>query len=116
MPSLDVSSILSEDLLPSVPRLRRFLSVEKILNSETYKYRVVVDDSYGSLLAVERCGCVGCRGVQSKQVDTVIHGNGVGIVGGFCAGSTEVIAHQRLSVQDTYSVRLNLRLPVQCRE
>lgn len=78
-----------------------FCPLKTILKfKETYKYRVVVDDSYGCFACGKNgAGVLDVEEVQSKQVDIFVGSMAttLGSVGGFCAGSTEVIAHQRLS-------------------
>ena len=77
-----------------------FCPLKKILEfKETYKYRVVVDDSYGCFACGNGAGVLDVAGVQTKDVDIFVGSMAttLGSVGGFCAGSTEVIAHQRLS-------------------
>lgn len=78
-----------------------FCPLRKVLDlKEKFKYRVVVDDSYGCFACGKNGqGVLDVAGVKSGDVDIFVGSMAttLGSVGGFCAGSTEVIAHQRLS-------------------
>jgi len=93
---------------------RRFIVVEGIYQNygdlcplstviqlkKQYKYRVVLDDSLGfGVLGESGRGSVEHWGVQMSDVEFYCAGldNAVCSIGGFCAGSDEVVDHQRLS-------------------
>ena len=78
-----------------------FAPLRKIVDlKKEFKYRVVVDDSYGCFA----CGKTG-RGVLDharvgiKEVDIFVGSMAttLGSVGGFCASTNEIVGHQRLS-------------------
>ncbi|KAI1316142.1 serine palmitoyltransferase component [Mortierella claussenii] len=77
--------------------------LDKIMElKHKYKYRVVLDESnsFGVLGQTGR-GLTEVFNVSSKDVDMIVGSmaNTLSAAGGFCAGSKEVVEHQRLSGQ-----------------
>lgn len=73
---------------------------ELIRLKEKYKYRLIMDDSFGvGALGSTGRGTVEHCGVQMQDVDifTANLENAFGTVGGFCVGSKQVIEYQRLA-------------------
>jgi len=106
----------TEDLrnTPASKRPRRFVLVEGLYaNSgdiaplvellrlrDVYGFYLIVDDTlgFGTLGATGRGAAEAC-GVPSKAIDVLVGSleHSLGSVGGFCAGSTQIVGHQRLS-------------------
>ncbi|KAF9150349.1 serine palmitoyltransferase component [Linnemannia schmuckeri] len=77
--------------------------LDKIMElKEKYKYRVILDEcnSFG-LLGKNGRGLTEVFNISPKRVDMIIGSmaNALSGTGGFCAGSKEVVEHQRLSGQ-----------------
>ena len=96
------------------PRTRRFIVVEGVYHdtgdvcrlregvavAKQYKYRVILDDSWGiGFLGTNGRGSLEHRGLSVDNVMAVVGslGGALGGVGGFCAGTFEVVDHQRLA-------------------
>jgi len=65
-----------------------------------YKYRVILDDSFGiGVLGATGRGTLEHHGMSPSDVTAVVGSMGaaLGSVGGFCAGAFEVVDHQRLA-------------------
>lgn len=76
-----------------------FLQVEL---KDRFKYRLIVDESMSiGCLGADGKGVSDHFGINVKEVDMITGslGHAFGSCGGFCAGSTAVIDHQRLSGQ-----------------
>lgn len=96
------------------PLTRKFIVVEGLYQNhgdivplpelvelkKKYKYRLIVDESFSlGALGTRGAGVTDHFNVSPKEVD-IISGsfaNALAGAGGFCAGSTEVVDHQRLS-------------------
>jgi serine palmitoyltransferase len=110
-----LKSIQEKDLTKPFKQLsRRFIVVEglyqnrgdlcplaKIIDlKEKYRYRVILDDSMGiGVLGETGRGSIEHWGIDPKLVDilSVTLDTSIGSVGGICAGSYQIVDHQRLS-------------------
>ncbi|KAL2916763.1 serine palmitoyltransferase component [Polyrhizophydium stewartii] len=106
------------------PLTRRFIIVEglyanlgdvcplpKLLElKKRYKYRLIVEESMSfGVLGPRGAGVADFFGVPPKEIDIMVAslGNALAAAGGFCAGSKEIVEHQRLSSQAyTFSASL----------
>ncbi|KAJ1988192.1 serine palmitoyltransferase component [Dimargaris cristalligena] len=67
---------------------------------EQYKYRLILDESYSfGVLGPRGQGLAAHYGISTDKIDILIGSmcNALGSSGGFCAGRSELIEHQRLS-------------------
>lgn len=110
-----LNEVKAEDARSRKPLNRRFIVVEGIYANhgdvaplkelvrlkESFFFRLVVDESvsFGSLPGGAGRGACEYAGVEPGAADIVCGslGNSLGSVGGFCVGSHEVIAHQRIN-------------------
>lgn len=109
-----LAKIVAEEKRLKKPLNRRFVVVEGLYHNtgdiaplrdivrvkNEYKFRLIVDESLslGVLGATGRGAAEHC-GVDPDDVDIIAAslGNAVASIGGFCAGSREMVDHQRLS-------------------
>jgi len=119
-----LSTLVKEQERTGKPLTRRFIVTEGLFENigdtvnlakvvemkYKYKFRIILDEtwSYGVLGATGR-GVTEQQNVDPTQVDMII-GSLAGALcggGGFCAGTTEVVEHQRLSAASyTFSAAL----------
>lgn len=108
--------VAAEHARSSKPLNRRYLVVEGIYANtgdlaplaqiatlkHKYKYRLLVDESLSlGVLGAQGRGAAEAAGLKPSDVDITAAslGNSIASVGGFCAGSREIVDHQRLSGQ-----------------
>ncbi|KAI9366107.1 pyridoxal phosphate-dependent transferase [Zopfochytrium polystomum] len=106
--------IRDEAIKKKTPLTRRFILVEGLYNyygdicnlpkvvelKEKYKYRLILEDSYGfGVLGETGRGTPQHFGIPTKKVDiyAASMANALCAGGGFCAGTREIVEHQRLS-------------------
>jgi serine palmitoyltransferase len=113
-----------------LPVIRQFIIVEGLYANcgdvcplpelielkQKYKYRLMVDESMSfGTIGSKGAGVCDYYGMPAINVDIIIStlSNSLGAAGGFCAGSKQIIEHQRLSSQAyTYSASLPAILAV----
>ncbi|KAK9766891.1 serine palmitoyltransferase component [Basidiobolus ranarum] len=129
-----LQSILCEDLVTKRPVTRRFIVTEGLsLNygdiaplkkliefKHAYKFRIILDESLSfGVLGKRGAGLTEHFGVPVEDIDLLIGSmcHALTSSGGFCAGSREIIDHQRLSgLAYTFSASLPAILAVSARE
>jgi len=119
-----LSTIVKEQQRSHKPLTRRFIVTEGLFENigdmvdlprivemkHKYKFRIILDEtwSYGIIGATGR-GVTEAQNVDAKHIDMII-GSMAGSLcggGGFCAGTQEVVEHQRLSASAyTFSAAL----------
>lgn len=71
-----------------------------------YKYRLIIDDSYGfGILGKRGAGIAEHYGISNKEIDIYIgsFSNVLCSSGGFCAGSKEIVDHQVIPLLSPFS-------------
>ena len=109
-----IEAIVKEDRKLKKPLNRRFVVIEGVYQNtgelapikeivrikNKYKFRLLVDESMSiAVLGHTGRGAVEHAGVPLSDVEIIAGslGNAVASIGGFCAGSREIVDHQRLS-------------------
>eukprot|EP00484_Ammonia_sp_Unknown_P018226 CAMPEP_0197031848 /NCGR_PEP_ID=MMETSP1384-20130603/10704_1 /TAXON_ID=29189 /ORGANISM="Ammonia sp." /LENGTH=522 /DNA_ID=CAMNT_0042461425 /DNA_START=28 /DNA_END=1596 /DNA_ORIENTATION=- len=107
-----LQTVNEQDVKSNRPLNRRFIVSEGIFHNsgdlcklnkiielkETYKYRLILDDSHG-LGTVHEKGTPGYFNIKHSKVDMYFAGmdKALGSTGGFCIGNKEITHHQTLS-------------------
>jgi serine palmitoyltransferase len=125
-----VKKIQEERNMKKLPLRRQFICVEGIYANigdicnlpeilkikEKYKFRLLIEESFSlGVLGSRGAGVIDHFNVSPSDVEIIVAtmANSFGSGGGFCAGSKEIVEHQRLSGQAyTYSASLPAMLTV----